>query len=126
MPKFMLVFRGGAVVNQNLSVAERKAQVGKWTAWMDSLKSSGNFLPGGAPLRVEGLLVRSTRRELAAGFPADSELVTGTYFLDASSLTAAGELAKGCPILDLDGSVEVRAVLERPQGGPHPERQRDA
>ena len=115
MAKFMLIFRGGAVVNEALSPAERKAQVGKWGEWSKALATSGNYLPGGAPLGVEGVVLRRAEREVSEGFPADSHLVTGTYFLDAPSLAAAAELAKGCPILDLDGSVEVRPLLERPQ-----------
>ena len=115
MAKFMLLFRGGAVVNQSLSPEERRSQIGKWSAWMDALKASNNYAAGGAPLSSEGAVLRGAQREISGGFPVDSGLVTGTYFLDAPSLAAAASLAKGCPILDLDGSVEIRPVIERPQ-----------
>ena len=116
MAKFMLVFRGGAVVNKGLSLEERKAQVGKWGAWMDALKASNNYIAGGAPLSSEGAVLRTAQREQSVGFPVDSDLVTGTLiFLEAPSLADAAALAKGCPILDLNGSVEIRPVMERPQ-----------
>ena len=115
MAKFMLLFRGGAVVNNNLSPADREAQLSRWSAWTAALQASGNYLPGGFPLQVEGAVLRTLRRERVEGLPADSTLVTGTYFLEAGSLAEATDLAAGCPILDLDGSVEVRAVLERPR-----------
>jgi hypothetical protein len=35
--------------------------------------------------------------------------------VEAASLDEAAELAKGCPILELDGSVEVRPVLDTPK-----------
>ena len=115
MAKFLLLFRGGAVVTDKLSPVEREASMSKWSAWMHALKCSGNYLPGGSPLKVDGVVLRTNRREIASGFAADSSLVTGTYCLEASSLAEATDLAKGCPILDVDGSVEIRPILERPQ-----------
>jgi hypothetical protein len=100
-------------VSKTLSPSDRDAQIKKWSEWMGALKCSGNYLAGGVPLKVDGAVLRTIRRELGEGFPTDSTLVTGTYFLEAGSLAEATDLAKGCPILDLDGSVEIRPTIER-------------
>jgi len=43
--------------------------------------------------------------------------VSGILVVEAASLDEAATLARGCPILDLDGSVEVRPVLLVPGTG---------
>lgn len=35
--------------------------------------------------------------------------------VQAASLDEAAEIARGCPIFEYDGSVEVRPVIDRPQ-----------
>jgi hypothetical protein len=115
MPAFLLLFRGGSVTNESLSADDRKSQIGRWSEWTKALQSSGNFRPGGVPLGVSGAVLRTRHKVADAGFPVDTQLVPGTYHIEAASLDAATELAKGCPILDLDGSVEIRPILERPQ-----------
>ncbi len=114
MPRFLLIFRGGAVVNASMLPVDRRAQVERWAAWTRELQSLGHHVPGGVPLATDGARIDGARRLVTPGAPADSELVTGTYIVSAASLQVATELAAGCPILDVDGSVEVRPVLERP------------
>lgn len=51
------------------------------------------------------------RQPLSNGKPVEAKHVVGGYIvLAASDLAHAVELAKGCPVLDADGAVEIRAV----------------
>lgn len=111
----MLLFRGGAVVRRDLSAGDRKAQVQKWGAWARELQAGGHYFPGGFPLDTTGKMLRGSERAVSDGPHAgEDDLVTGNFVLDAASLQAATDLAKGCPILDVDGTVEVRPILDRP------------
>ncbi len=116
MARFLLIFRGGAVVRPELTSDDRERQVGKWNEWSRALMAAGQYVPGGQPLDSAGRTLRGADRTIADGpHGRSAELVTGTYLLEAPSLDAAAEIARGCPILDVDGSVEVRPILNRPE-----------
>jgi hypothetical protein len=112
MAKFVFVFRGGAAEKPGMSPAEMAAHVRKWYAWSDALAAAGHA-PRGQPLDPGGKTVRGTDRVVTDGPYAETkDLVTGSIILEAESLDAAVELAHGCPVFDLGGSVEVRPAAE--------------
>ena len=118
MPKFMFIFRGGGYASPAapLSPTELQAHLAKWNAWADSLMKAGKN-PVGQPLShpPTGKTVRGREHTITDGPYAESkDLVSGILVIEAASLDEATTLARGCPILELDGSVEVRTVLERP------------
>jgi hypothetical protein len=118
MPKFMYVFRGGGYATPgSLSPTELQRHLAKWTEWTNGLLEAGR-LAGAHPLEhpPTGKTVRGRDRVITDGPYAESkDLVSGTIVVEAASLQEASELARGCPILELDGSVEVRPVLVPPE-----------
>jgi hypothetical protein len=114
MPTFMYVFRGGGYSTPGaLSPAELQQHLAKWTAWTEELLAAGKR-PQGLPLEYPptGRTVRGRERIVTDGPYAESkDLISGTLTIEAASLDEAAALARGCPILELDGSVEVRPVL---------------
>ena len=73
----------------------------------------GGRTPVGQPLAhpPSGKTVRGRDRVVTDGPYAEAkDLVSGTLVVEAASIEEAAELARGCPILELDGSVEVRPV----------------
>ena len=118
MPKFMYVFRGGGYATPGLlSPTELQQHLAKWNAWTSSLLAAGRFA-GAQPLAhpVTGKTVRGRDRIVTDGPYAESkDLVSGTLTVEAASLEEAAELARDCPILEHDGSVEVRPVLITPE-----------
>ena len=118
MPKFMFIFRGGGYASSSpVSPTELQAHLAKWNAWTQSLLSSGR-LAGASPLEhpPSGKTVRDRARVVTDGPYAESkDLVSGTLIVEAASLDEAAELARDCPILEHDGSVEVRPVLIAPR-----------
>lgn len=114
MSQFMFIFRGGGYAKpESLSPTELQQHLAKWNAWTDELIASGRHV-GGQPLEypATGKTVRGRDRIVTDGpFAESKDLVSGTLIVKADSLQAAAELARGCPILELDGSVEVRPVL---------------
>jgi hypothetical protein len=117
MAKFMYIFRGGGYATPGLlSPTEIQQHLAKWNAWTNGLLAAGR-LGGAHPLEhpATGKTVRGRDRIVTDGPYAESkDLVSGTLLVEAASLQEAAELARDCPILELDGSVEVRPVLVPP------------
>ncbi len=119
MPKFMYVFRGGGYASREApSPTELQQHLAKWTAWTDGLLAAGRLATAQALVHPpSGKTVRGRERMVTDGPYAESkDLVSGILVVEAASLDEAAELARGCPILELDGSVEVRPVLASPAG----------
>jgi len=82
-----------------------------WMAWMKSLEERGHLQHAGNPLERAGKIVRGKPQTVSDGpFAEAKDLINGYTLIQAGDLTQAAELAKGCPILDGGGSVEIRAV----------------
>ncbi len=83
----------------------------KWSSWEQALRSAGRSVTG-AQLESGGQCVTGSVRKVAEGaFPGD-QVMGGYYLVSASSPADAMEVAKGCPVLDSGGTVEVRPVME--------------
>lgn len=58
-----------------------------------------------------GTMLRGRKKVMTDGLYAEGkEAVAGYFLLQAAGLAEASEAAKGCPILEIDGSVEVRPI----------------
>lgn len=110
MSEFLYLYRGG----QRGRTPEQSDQImQKWLAWMKDLTASGNLKDPGQPLEGEGRVVADRGRTVTDGpFPESKDLIGGFTLIEAENLERAAELARGCPILDVDGSVEVRPVMK--------------
>ena len=87
----------------------------KWTQWVGQLISTGKADPGPPPLENSGKTLRGSAKSLTDGpFAEAKDLVSGFLIVSADSLDAAVELARGCPIFEYDGSVEVRPFMSMP------------
>jgi hypothetical protein len=116
MAKFMFILRGGGYATPgDVSPTEIQKHLAKWTAWSNALLAAGR-LAGAEPLShpPTGMTVRGRDKVVTDGPYAESkDLVSGILLVNAASLSEAAELARDCPIFELDGSVEVRPILAR-------------
>ena len=111
MKDFMFIFRGGSDA-RNYSPEEMQQQMQKWFAWIDQLKTNKTYVAG-EPLTPAGKTVKGSKPVITDGPFAESKEVVGGFFLiKANSLEDAAEIAKACPDLPLNGSVEVREVMK--------------
>jgi hypothetical protein len=85
----------------------------KWMAWFKELAENGHVKDRGQPLERAGKLVNGKRKTVTDGpFAEAKDLVGGYTLILAKDLDEAAELSKGCPILEVDGQVEVRPVMK--------------
>ncbi|MDX2018963.1 MAG: YciI family protein [Deltaproteobacteria bacterium] len=110
MQKYMFLFRGGDAARAAASPEEMQQHLRKWGTWFRGL---GDKFKGGEPLDMTGKVLRGTGKALSDGpFAETKDLVGGYAIVEASSLEDAVEIARGCPIFEHDGILEVRPIRE--------------
>ncbi len=111
MAKYMFVYRGG---DGDKSPEEMQETIGLWLKWIGKAMEGGWMVAPGEALKPEGQVVQSDKSVTDGPFAESKELVGGFSIVEADSLAAASELAKGCPGLLDGGTVEVREVANIP------------
>jgi hypothetical protein len=102
MGNYLLAYKGGAMA---ATEEERQAAMAAWGNWFGSLGPA--IVDAGNPFGPAASVA-------AGGAVSDgaSSGLSGYSVLKADSLSAAGQLAKGCPVLGHGGSVEVYETIE--------------
>ena len=109
MAKFIFLFRGNPPT-QN-TPEQMQQLMNRWMVWVDTLTKKGHYHGAGDPLEHSGKTVRGPKRTVTdAPYAEAKDLVGGYTVITAGSIDEAVELARGCPALDGDWSVEVRPV----------------
>jgi hypothetical protein len=105
MSEFTFLFRGSDM--SALSPEQMQKYTQNWLAWM---KEHG-LGHTGHPLERTGSVVKGKAKSVHDGPYAEAkDIVNGYLLVEAPDLPHAVEIAKGCPILGLGGSVEVRPI----------------
>ncbi len=102
MANYMFAYSGGNGVARD--EAERNAQMAKWGQWLGQLGSA--VIDAGAPT--------GTAKTVGTGGSVSdggSRALTGYSIVAADSLDAAVKLAKGCPVLEVGGAVDVYEAI---------------
>jgi hypothetical protein len=108
MTEFTFLFRGR---DRTASPEQMQKTMAKWVAWFKELQAKGHLKDPGHPLEDAGKVVRGKQKIVNDGPYAEAkDLVGGYIVVEAKDLTQAVEISKGCPILDVGGSVEVRPI----------------
>jgi len=106
MSEFTYLFRGREV---SPSPEQMQKTMQKWVAWFKDLGAKGHLKDPGHPLEHTGKVVSGKQKAVNDGPYAEAKDVVGGYIVvEAADLNQAVELSKGCPILEVGGSVEVR------------------
>jgi hypothetical protein len=108
MSEFTLLFRGR---DATMSPEQMQKTTEKWMAWFKELGAKGHIKDLGHPLEHAGKVVTGKAKIVNDGpFAEAKDVVGGFTIILASDLEHAAELAKGCPIFEVGGSVEVRPI----------------
>jgi hypothetical protein len=112
MAEFLLLFRGGDAHEAQQSPEAWQAHMQKWMVWMGALNEQGKFV-GAQPLNLDGKVITGSSKVITDGpFMEGKEMVGGYLICKAGSYDEAVEISKGCPILEREGTVEVREIRE--------------
>jgi hypothetical protein len=84
----------------------------KWMGWVNDLKKNGHAEKGGERLEASGKVVRGKAKNVSDGpFIEVKDAIQGYLMVEAVDMNQAVELSKGCPVFEIDGSVEIRPIL---------------
>jgi hypothetical protein len=106
--EYVLLFRGGANP-ADMTPEQMKTTMNNWMAWMNELKKR-NQLTLGHPLEDGGKILSGAKGKNVKAFIDDEDAVGGFLLIKAKSLSEATAIAKGCPIFNNGGTVELRRV----------------
>ena len=111
MTEYIMLFRGGDPAESALSPDELQAYFQRWNDWVESLKAKGIFT-NGAPLGREGKVIQPGDIVTDGPFAESKEVLGGFITISVATREEALSHARGCPLTELGGTVEVRAIAE--------------
>lgn len=101
MTKYVFAYHGGKTPE---TPEEGKRVMAAWETWFENM---------GAAVADPGHPVGQSKTVSAAGVADNggANPLTGVTFVNADTFEAACDFAKGCPIIDSGGTVEVAEVI---------------
>src|SRR5262245_14765131 len=112
MAKFMCLFRSNPEAYRSMSPEQMQQNMKKWMDWKDVLERNGHVKQFGERLDGTGKVVRGKTKTITDGpYVETKDFIQGYLILDAKDMDQALELARACPILDSDGTVEIRPFM---------------
>lgn len=112
MAKYLLLLGGADLDKRSGNIAG--PILARYFSWMRDVEAKGHLVGShklhdktGARLSVRGGQV------VEAPFIESKEAIGGLFVIEAASLTEATNIARSCPVLDLqNGTVEIRPIEE--------------
>jgi hypothetical protein len=106
--QFMLIIRSQA--DPKFSPEVISANIKHWQEYMGGLGQNGQ-LAGGYRPGNEGETISGAAKTAKKGwYEANGQVVSSFLIINASDMGAAREIASRCPVLELEGSVEIRPM----------------
>jgi hypothetical protein len=107
---FLYVYRNSTESYAKMTPDEMQQTMQKWTTWITEAIRKGWMVEAGDGLKPEGRVLKDKKVISDGPFIEVKEVLGGFSIVQADSIDAAAELAKGCPIFLRGGSVEVRPL----------------
>ncbi len=109
----MFLFRSPEGVMKKLSPEEMQQYMGKWGVWFKKLMDAGIYEDGDRLSPSDAKTLTGKEKIITDGPYAESKEIIGGYVrIKAKDINEAAEIAKECPVLKLNGSVEIRGSFE--------------
>jgi hypothetical protein len=110
LKEFILLFRGGSERIKDQSPEEFLAHMEQWKKWLSDLGRDRKVVAA-QPLIAAGRHIVGKERIVVDGPFAEGKEILGGYLIcKAATYDEAVAIANGCPVLDIDGIVEVREI----------------
>ena len=112
MKEFLMVFRNDAdTTNRPLSPEQLQSLMKPWQDWIGNIAAQNKLSSSGNRLEGEGRVVKPNNVITNGPYVEIKETIGGYIIVKANSLDEAAALSEGCPILNVGGSVELRAIV---------------
>lgn len=109
-PQYLMIVRFKTNFKPS-SKEEIQDNIKKWQEYMGDLTQSGDLVAGYRPTG-EGATISGKKKFIKSiPYVANDDLVSSVLIIKADNLQAAQAIANKCPVFDLGGSVEVRAMM---------------
>jgi hypothetical protein len=112
MAQYLCILRGGDDKIASMTQAGRDSHMQDWFTWVTKLVEQGAYKDGN-PLDANHKMMKKKGSEIIFDGPytESKEIVGGFMIIEAENLEEACELSKGCPIFDVDGTLEIAQVI---------------
>ena len=112
MAKFMYLFRSNPAAYKSMSPEQMQQTMKNWMEWKEGMEKNGHIKQLGERLDGSGKVVRGKAKAVTDGpFVEVKDSIQGYMLVEAKDMDQALELSKGCPILENDGTVEIRPFV---------------
>ena len=111
MKEFVMIIRLEDLPEVKYSPEEMLAGMKVWEKWVDGIIASNALVSRGNRLGNDGRTIRNGKVITNGPYAEIKEIIAGLIIIKANSIDEATEIAKGCPILNIGGTVEVRDVM---------------
>jgi hypothetical protein len=112
MNDFLLIFRRDESIENKFTPEQLKEATKPWQDWMGSLAAQNKLADRGNRLDFDGRVIKPNAVITNGPYVEVKEVIGGYTIVRAASLEEAVEIAKACPILNANGSVEVRQIVK--------------
>jgi hypothetical protein len=111
MKEFMLIFRHTPITDFQMSPEQMQAEIKKWQDWIGGIAAQGKFVNTNQ-LGFEGKTLKPNHVISDGPYAEVKEIIGGYVIVKANSIDEAVQLADGCPILSVNGNVEIRNIMK--------------
>jgi hypothetical protein len=111
MSEFILLFRRDVKSLQEMTQLPKEqlqTELQPWQNWIKELSAENKIVNTGNRLKFEGRVVKANNLVTDGPFAEIKEGLGGYIIVNAENYEEAVEIAKGCPVLQMGGSVEIR------------------
>ncbi|MDP9048327.1 MAG: YciI family protein [Bacteroidota bacterium] len=115
MEDFVLLFRQPDTDDSLVSQTEMQAIFKRWDDWFGGIAAQGKVTNMGIRLDSKGKVLKAGGVVTDGPFVEIRERLNGFIVVKADNLEDAITLAHGCPILDINGTVEIRPFFMNQQ-----------
>ena len=110
LKSFMMMFRFEPIQDYQPTEEELNGQQQKWGTWIGGIAAQAKLVDTNQ-LGFEGKLLYPDLSVKDGIYVSENKTLGGNMIVRAASIDQAMELAKGCPILEMGGFVEVRDIV---------------
>ena len=111
MNEFVLIFRNEVMPEVQFDPEGMVVVSKKWQDWIGGIAAQGKLSARGNRLGTNSKTVKANNVVTNGPYVEIKEMISGYTILKADSIQEAVEIAKGCPILEVGGNVEVRDIV---------------